>query len=439
MKKLFTLLFFALSIMCINATEFKLTGDTITLHHPYGLMVEYVRFTQYGTNRLIFRENLGVTTSQDTAKYTVQVYFDTYTVTPGIYTLENGRYADYTGIVKENAPTSIIDKTAHSTLKVTKSTDGGTTFFDLCLVGDDGNVYRANSYFTMPTVASDTMLFDFLYDQSKGWDMGVMVDTINVPAAGWVTFKTYCIFTDTQGYLYDAYWMTLGVNVQNETYIGHYNTSFLHSDYCSFYNAWFQYSLCLIDVNFDISDSDGDGLGDLISGHVVTNDGYIHPFIMPFVHPKQTFKDSKQLYILGDFQNWDPNSGIEMKPVPGQKGVFTYDYSYNSTGWFTFVTKLSPYWNVVNACRFGPEHDSDLPSIGTGISNTLYTNANAFQIPSGDYIFTVNLNTMTFVAERKLTALEDAVDNTSLKKVFKDGHIIIKRNGEQYNITGIKL
>lgn len=155
-----------------------------------------------------------------------------------------------------------------------------------------------------------------------------------------------------------------------------------------------------------------------------------------FTAPQPT---PEHLYIIGDFQSWTPAAGIEMLPVAGEEGVFTYEYSYATNGYFAFITELSSDWAVVNAHRFGPATDGTVATIGVENPNTLVAAEAAFQIPGGDYIFTVDVVNMTFVAEEKEPTALHNVESVKATKVIENGKVVILKNGVRYNVLGAQF
>lgn len=282
-----------ITLMDYMVSPVVVTGDTIEFSSPYQLMPEFKYFAEAGVNRLIFRDNEAILAPNDTASIFAAIYFTADSLEEGEFDLTDQDQAIvyYNQVaVMHNGDTATyeININEESKVVVTKSADQLATYFDVYLAARDGNVYFTHNVYYMPTVEADSLVYAFQFNSSTGmFDApGAVVDTTYLASDGDVMFGAYGLGVDALGHIQEAYWLTLDVIVGDNSYIGTYTKTDTYVDYCEFYNAWEGYGLSIIDINFEIIDTDMSGFGDLIVGSVATTDGLIHPFVMPFVHPE---------------------------------------------------------------------------------------------------------------------------------------------------------
>lgn len=268
------------------------TGDTIAFYNPHLLMPEFKYFASAGgVNRVIFRGNEAVLANGDTLGVFGAFFFTADSLEEGTFDLldQESAIVNYNHVTvwaKGDTTDFYINTNEPSSVTVSKSADGLATYFDFYMAARDGNVYTTSAVYYMPTVATDSMAFAFQYDRTEGWSMpGADVDTTWFESDGDYMFGAYGLVLDTLGYIQDAYWLSLDVILTDESAVGTYTINDVYMDYCELYNAWFGYGLNILDLNFEIIDTDMDTYGDWIEGEVYASDGLIHPFVMPFVHP----------------------------------------------------------------------------------------------------------------------------------------------------------
>ena len=113
-----------------------------------------------------------------------------------------------------------------------------------------------------------------------------------------------------------------------------------------------------------------------------------------------------KLYVLGQVngKDWAPNDGVEMTLA---EGVFSADITISAAaGYFAFVTDLAENndeggWAYVNERRYGAANDGDVAS--TEVENALVKGEAAYQLPAGEYTFSVNEDLNTLIVTKKDT------------------------------------
>lgn len=122
---------------------------------------------------------------------------------------------------------------------------------------------------------------------------------------------------------------------------------------------------------------------------------------------------ASQLWIVGNpAGGFAPNKGIECTKV--SEGVFTYTLSATSTQWFAFASKLatsSSDWGTLNANRWAPtQGNNTIPQEG---ENPMTFGKDAsWQIPAGDYKFTIDTNNNKLILEGNV---EDKIGDLYLR------------------------
>lgn len=112
------------------------------------------------------------------------------------------------------------------------------------------------------------------------------------------------------------------------------------------------------------------------------------------------------LYVIGQVngKDWAPNDGVQMTLADG---TFTADITISgAAGYFSFVQDLAENndeggWAYVNELRYGAANDGDVAS--TEIENALVKGTNAFQLPAGEYTFSVTEDLTTLIVTKKDT------------------------------------
>ena len=147
------------------------------------------------------------------------------------------------------------------------------------------------------------------------------------------------------------------------------------------------------------------------------------------------------VYILGNtVGDWNPAVGQEMTTQDGVTYTATLEAvdAYQGNSWFSFTTKLADAesetpWDDIAAFRFGAVTDgADFvvtnETLGTTISLTK-EDYHAFQIPTGKYELTLNLNEMTLV----ITKIEEPQPETQV-------WILGEVNGKTWSATeGVEM
>lgn len=160
-----------------------------------------------------------------------------------------------------------------------------------------------------------------------------------------------------------------------------------------------------------------------------------YPEILSVKHYVAPEPEELKLYIIGDFQGWQPAAGVEMEAV--SDSVFTYNYVYENEAYFAFTTVQNADWAVINQHRFAPATNGTVAAEG---DNDLYANVDAsFKIAAGDYTFTVDLSTMKLNVVNNATALHNTTAGVKAVKTIENGQIVIIRDGKKFNAVGAKL
>jgi len=106
------------------------------------------------------------------------------------------------------------------------------------------------------------------------------------------------------------------------------------------------------------------------------------------------------IYLVGNepFGGWNPASGVEMTET--SSGVYSYEVSIDGTVWFVFADGLSSDWSTFNNnYRYGPSADqSQEVAVGVSYATSKSSTNHAYKFTGDgeDYIFTFNLNELTF-------------------------------------------
>lgn len=146
---------------------------------------------------------------------------------------------------------------------------------------------------------------------------------------------------------------------------------------------------------------------------------------------------ASSLWIVGDpVGGWNPVNGqaVEMK----EAGVFEGTLNLEKNSWFAFVDQLGADandWTGFNAHRYGPSENNIVPEDGKAVS-MVYGQDRSFQLPTGEYTYTVNTNDMTFTIHGKVEVVMgdlyvrglngnwDATDDMKLTKTGDDEYSI---------------
>ena len=112
------------------------------------------------------------------------------------------------------------------------------------------------------------------------------------------------------------------------------------------------------------------------------------------------------VFILGEVNgnSWDPDEGVQMSNVG--KGLYTAtitaDGCNEGYNYFSFTTELGDDWDEITSYRFGAISQGDFrvtsDLLGTEISLT-YDNPQAFRIPAGEYLLTLNLDNFKLIID----------------------------------------
>lgn len=101
-----------------------------------------------------------------------------------------------------------------------------------------------------------------------------------------------------------------------------------------------------------------------------------------------------QLYLIGEpAGGWDTSKGVEMTPVEGEAGVFTYTLETNGDKWFGFASQLGGSWDDFNGkYRYGAD-SNDYDVVANPVSNMNKPNANSWKVGAGKWELRANTNT----------------------------------------------
>ena len=144
------------------------------------------------------------------------------------------------------------------------------------------------------------------------------------------------------------------------------------------------------------------------------------------------------IYMVGNnpFGDWNPGSGVEM--AHQGNGVYTLTAHVNGTVWFVFADGQSSDWNVFNAnYRYGPNgNGSQEVSIGNTYTTQKANNNHSYKFAGNDkdYVFTFNLNSLTFsINEYQEPELPDPF-NLQMGDINGDGELNISDVNALINI-----
>lgn len=106
---------------------------------------------------------------------------------------------------------------------------------------------------------------------------------------------------------------------------------------------------------------------------------------------------AETLYIIGDpAGGWDTSKGVELDKV--SDGVFEYSATFDSSVSFGFVKALGGDWDTFNSLRYTPPTRGEVPQEGSNpMEYTGDTTDYSWDLPAGEYHFTVNTNTMELI------------------------------------------
>ena len=263
-------------------------NDTVNFSDPKGLMPDIVYYSDYSLNRMIFRNQAAVDSGKNLKIYAA-VYFEGAKMADGSYDLTQGTYNTYNTInVIYGTDTSTLSLNFNqaSTLTISQGADG-KQYIDLYMAMRDGKVYHTtNQYFVSTTESPDTLNCKYYYD--SGWKAGTDVDTSYYRSDDQdVSFTSYVLENNGTSY---TKMIGIGLDIAvngDSTFVSDYTEDDLigmgQYTYVYDYMDSTQYSIYYADIS--ISDEDGDGWGDHITGALTLNDGLVHPFTMEFENP----------------------------------------------------------------------------------------------------------------------------------------------------------
>lgn len=96
------------------------------------------------------------------------------------------------------------------------------------------------------------------------------------------------------------------------------------------------------------------------------------------------------LYLVGQFQGWNPGAPAEF--TRGEDGLYTYAYTQDAPGGLKMSTAMGS-WDEFNAGVLRP--DAENGDVATGNTYNLVESDGNWQIPNGEYTFTVDLEAKT--------------------------------------------
>ena len=134
------------------------------------------------------------------------------------------------------------------------------------------------------------------------------------------------------------------------------------------------------------------------------------------------------IYMVGNhpFGDWNPGNGVEM--TDKGNGIYTLTVNVSGTVWFVFADGQDSNWTVFNAnYRYGPKGSSQEVTIGQDYTTQKSDNNHSYKFTGTgqDYIFTFNLNQLTFnIQEYEEPALPDPF-SLQVGDVNGDGEINI--------------
>ena len=106
---------------------------------------------------------------------------------------------------------------------------------------------------------------------------------------------------------------------------------------------------------------------------------------------------ASQLYLIGEpVGGWSPLKGEEVTMT--SEGVFEGSLEFTKNTFFAFTSQLgssSSDWNTMNGHRYGPQVGNTTPEAETPVT-MVYGQDRSFQLPAGNYTYTVDTNKMTF-------------------------------------------
>lgn len=149
-------------------------------------------------------------------------------------------------------------------------------------------------------------------------------------------------------------------------------------------------------------------------------------------------EEIEHVYELGDNQIWEPDKGIEL--TKNEDGTFSGTFEFtNTTTYFAFVTMLgtSADWDLINDHRYAGE-TSNLEVKGGDVL-TLVKKNDCFTAAPGTYTFVLDMENMLMSVTKEETAVENINTEAAPTKVLREGQVLIRRNGAEYNVLGTEL
>lgn len=105
--------------------------------------------------------------------------------------------------------------------------------------------------------------------------------------------------------------------------------------------------------------------------------------------------EQREMYILGNDNLWDSNvAGAVLKETGYNSNIYVGNNVTFIGEWFAIFDLLSSDWDVVNSYRFGNTGD---PKVTLKEEKVLKQNTETFQIETGTYDVTVDMNKMTIL------------------------------------------
>ncbi len=148
----------------------------------------------------------------------------------------------------------------------------------------------------------------------------------------------------------------------------------------------------------------------------------------------------EHLYEVGDNQGWNLAQAIEMTAKGDNvfEGTFTFTAEKS---YFAFITVMSEVWDVVNANRFGGATNNVLITDGAIIDlvkqASVQGEGQCLTAAAGTYTITVDLNALTATIHKDATALDHISGTMEAEKFYRDGMLLIRKNGHVYTTSGI--
>lgn len=151
-----------------------------------------------------------------------------------------------------------------------------------------------------------------------------------------------------------------------------------------------------------------------------------------------------QLYLIGDMFDWNPNRGELLEKI--DDGVFTIDFDFSKTTYFSFVWELNENWGIVNSHRYGNPYTDhfDIPNIPLHSGqNKIELNkrgtGGGFFLPKGKFTVTIDTN-------KDILMVDGEVNIGNLYLTLKDNNYqrdenyIFSTEGDLiYKISGVNL